>query len=618
MLDPASEAEARAQTELQLAATEREAGVLTASKQAQLELLQLGLDDQIRRTSDVAELTDRAMPQVIADMQGLREEAARVGQMRIDPSRYYASLGSFGRIMAAVAIGFETFAHSNNPNVPLIARQMLSEAVDRDIDAQRIAIAAAQDGIRTQGSLLSQMMEMYGSEVSAVSATRILMMEDINARVAQAQAAGEIRATPDQVAAHAAGVRGELTRWWASFHADRTKIRVSAQANNPDRALGMADRVIGRYMPAPAATVPGQSGGVGGFSAPAAPPPEGTPAPGAMPAGAPMALPGTTAQGLPAVQDSGLDPLAQGIDVAALRARAPLRSAPAARRGRRAPSVMTFSEQEVYGNAPAAAPAPAPAQASPGTPAAAPEAQREATVGGQRIALPEGRFVQSAPMSPGTVVRARALARTMANPDGSPRVLESAIGNLVPSADAITFVASTPEGNAGRRAAVEKIRAGRLLVNNIQTVRGLIAQGSRLENSWDQITGPLGALRQAMAHQIRVIYGMGALQSNEMTIALEQIPDANSVTGRAAWEEKLSLLEDVASSNFEAYALDAGYEYQPATMAPVSFDVAMQRLGAVELSQPSEPASGAPAPASGAPAPSSSESAFMRPPGDPR
>ena len=53
-------------------------------------------------------------------------------------------------------------------------------------------------------------------------------------------------------------------------------------------------------------------------------------------------------------------------------------------------------------------------------------------------------------------------------------------------------------------------------------------------------------------------------------------------------------------------------------MAPVSFDVAMQRLGAVELSQPSEPASGAPAPASGAPAPSSSESAFMRPPGDPR
>ena len=122
-----------------------------------------------------------------------RRAVTEFSAREVDPAKWYHDRGTGGTIAAALAMGLGAFGSSltGGPNT---AVQIISDAINADIDAQKSNIATAGKGLEAQRGLLGEMRVRFGDERQAEAAAKAAIFDqaarDAVAMEAQAEANG--------------------------------------------------------------------------------------------------------------------------------------------------------------------------------------------------------------------------------------------------------------------------------------------------------------------------------------------------------------------------------------------------------------------------------------------
>jgi hypothetical protein len=122
-----------------------------------------------------------------------RRAVTEFSAREVDPAKWYHDRGTGGTIAAALAMGLGAFGASltGGPNT---AVQIISDAINADIDAQKSNIATAGKGLEAQRGLLGEMRARFGDERQAEAAAKAAIFDqaarDAVAMEAQAEANG--------------------------------------------------------------------------------------------------------------------------------------------------------------------------------------------------------------------------------------------------------------------------------------------------------------------------------------------------------------------------------------------------------------------------------------------
>lgn len=107
---------------------------------------------------------DEEMSKYAADRDALKSA-------KPDPDHLWKERGTGNKILAAIAVGLGAFGSAINGG-PNAALDIVQSAIDRDIQAQKDAIANKREDLADRRTMLGMNMERFGDEEAAVLATR--------------------------------------------------------------------------------------------------------------------------------------------------------------------------------------------------------------------------------------------------------------------------------------------------------------------------------------------------------------------------------------------------------------------------------------------------------------
>lgn len=96
--------------------------------------------------------------------------------LSVDPRRLVKNQSTIDTIMSAIAIGIGGFA-SGMTGRPNVALEIINNAIDKDIEAQKVEIEKAGGVMKAKQSLLNDLRQRFGDEVAAETAYRNIMAE---------------------------------------------------------------------------------------------------------------------------------------------------------------------------------------------------------------------------------------------------------------------------------------------------------------------------------------------------------------------------------------------------------------------------------------------------------
>jgi hypothetical protein len=164
-----------------------------------------------------AEMEAQRRVATMAARDSYRRANDRAASLRVDPDGFYHSRGVGGTIASTIAIGLGAFGSAINGG-PNVALQMISEEIDRDIQAQQQAIDSAFRRADAEGTLYDMARQEFNDRGAALDAARALALENVAAQVAESEAS-----LGSAEARHAATVMAEQLR------ADAASSRAEAE-----------------------------------------------------------------------------------------------------------------------------------------------------------------------------------------------------------------------------------------------------------------------------------------------------------------------------------------------------------------------------------------------------
>lgn len=109
---------------------------------------------------------------------------SQLSQMRMDPDRFWASRSTAQKVSGLIGIALGGFLQGarggSNPGLDII-----NQAIDRDIDAQKFAYAATHDTANAKQTAFSMAMQKYQNEDAAKAMARAAALDAVMAETAQ-------------------------------------------------------------------------------------------------------------------------------------------------------------------------------------------------------------------------------------------------------------------------------------------------------------------------------------------------------------------------------------------------------------------------------------------------
>lgn len=169
----------------QAAALQQQAAARAAGAQAQAAAVEASRADQsaaqARAEEDRAAMMAR-IEEADAEASKIRREVA---QAKVDPGRIWSRKGGGDRMALAVAAGLagmaQGFMGQAGPNWVL---QLADRMIDRDIAAQQAAISSKKEALAGQRGVVADLFKQLGSMDAATNQARLMMTEDLKARLA--------------------------------------------------------------------------------------------------------------------------------------------------------------------------------------------------------------------------------------------------------------------------------------------------------------------------------------------------------------------------------------------------------------------------------------------------
>lgn len=157
-----------------------------------------------------------------------------VANMRVDPKQFWAKADTADKIIMGVSLFLGAFGAANdgvNRVVPII-----TGAIDRDIAAQKVNIANAQEGVNKKSNALTQLRSVFKDERMAEEAAKVAALERVKMQVAQKA----MQYARPEVAANAKKLVGELMNKQVEH---REKFINAAKNGGLDRPLTPSERL---------------------------------------------------------------------------------------------------------------------------------------------------------------------------------------------------------------------------------------------------------------------------------------------------------------------------------------------------------------------------------------
>jgi len=196
----------------------------TARTQADL-ISRTSVDEGLLAEEQREQQEERAR-QLQSANQRLAAMQQKISSQEVDPDRLYEEKGVGGRIASALAVGLGAIgsAMTGGPNIAL---QIVQDAIDRDIEAQRENIGRGERDVERQRGAIAMMRDEFGDAEQREAAARAALWTDAERRVAAASQYAQGEAEQANAQQMLAGIQRQRAATEIQFQ------QASERANRP-------------------------------------------------------------------------------------------------------------------------------------------------------------------------------------------------------------------------------------------------------------------------------------------------------------------------------------------------------------------------------------------------
>ncbi len=186
--------EAQGIGELQKAYAQQQQGIASAAKVGASKAAEfMGANDKIAdemktRESDLRQKQQSIETETNGELDKLKNIQYDIANSKIDPDHFYkdsaGNVDTGKKISAGLAIALGGIGGALTGKGGNVGMDLISKAIDRDIDAQKSNIENMKAGAQVQTSILSQMQRKFDSAQQAEAATRSIYIDQAKAKLA--------------------------------------------------------------------------------------------------------------------------------------------------------------------------------------------------------------------------------------------------------------------------------------------------------------------------------------------------------------------------------------------------------------------------------------------------
>lgn len=154
-------------------------------------------------------------------LKGIEARRAAYEDKKIDPNHFYKNKSTAQVIGLAIAQGMGTFGQLMTGSRSNSAMEIIQQAIDRDVDAQRDALSREGKGIEHDQSLYAENLRALGDHQRAAAATRQEMLQGVEyqAKTAALQSgSAEAKANAQQLIGTVQQKQAQELAQWNKYH----------------------------------------------------------------------------------------------------------------------------------------------------------------------------------------------------------------------------------------------------------------------------------------------------------------------------------------------------------------------------------------------------------------
>lgn len=176
--------------------------------------------EEMQRLQAEQQLNEQKRQETLAaEHSKLNQSIEEYGNLQVDPKRLYKNMDTGDKVFAAIGLILGAFGKNGNTAV-----DVLQNAINRDIDAQKADMAVKGDQLNAKKGIYSQMMARFGDERQAEAATRLAYLQNAQLKTQEI----ESRYKAPEIKANAQMLYGQLE---AQKQAALAQFAKTAEAN---------------------------------------------------------------------------------------------------------------------------------------------------------------------------------------------------------------------------------------------------------------------------------------------------------------------------------------------------------------------------------------------------
>ena len=173
------------------------------------------------------------------------------GSMKIDPDRYWHNKSTGEKVLAGIAIALSSIGQGlqavGGVAAPNQAMKVISDSIERDIEAQKMDIQLKRDQVQGQQNILNDMRARFGDERQAETAARMIGLEVAKSQLAQFG----LNHQSEVVQANAKLLYGQIAEKQQQYALDLQKQALDAQKTmmaNPAMKEALAQKIAEKVL----------------------------------------------------------------------------------------------------------------------------------------------------------------------------------------------------------------------------------------------------------------------------------------------------------------------------------------------------------------------------------
>ena len=188
--------------------------------------------------------------------QGIKKQEEAILNFKIDPNRAFPTVGQ--RIAAALAVGLGAYSSAiSRGAVPNAAKQIIDDAIRRDIDAQKVELQNRKFAVSNKHNVLAQLFDEHGDMKRAEREAFVIARTAVNRQLDQLTSRSKdirLQQTKDLIVADQEREKAAILKDIFAGSYQRTKAEVDAQVRIGGALMQDESRQAAMMAQGPAST----------------------------------------------------------------------------------------------------------------------------------------------------------------------------------------------------------------------------------------------------------------------------------------------------------------------------------------------------------------------------